>query len=86
MYVSFVSQAGYSLQAPEGWARSVRGANVTFRDKFDGLSVDLTVAPQTFASIEAEASAGSDFTSTVVTLPAGVSAKNIRRGDPSATP
>jgi hypothetical protein len=70
-FVEFVSPAGYSLQAPEGWARSMRGANVTFRDKFDGLSVDVTATSQTLASIKAAAAAGSDFTSTVLTLPAG---------------
>jgi hypothetical protein len=73
-YVRFVA-ASYSLQAPEGWARTVRGANVTFRDKYDGLSVDLTTTPQTLASIEAHASAGSGFTSTAVTLPAGTGTK-----------
>jgi hypothetical protein len=70
-YVEFVSPAGYSLQAPEGWARSVHGANVTFRDKFDGLSVDVTAKAQTLASIKGAAPAGSGFTTTTATLPAG---------------
>jgi hypothetical protein len=70
-FVTFVSPAGYSLQAPEGWARSVRGPSVTFRDKFDGLSVEATAAQETLTSIKAATPAGSNFTSTAVTLPAG---------------
>ena len=70
-YVEFVSPAGYSLQAPEGWARTVRGANVTFRDKFDGLSVEVTTKEQGVAILRAAAPAASDFTSTTTMLPAG---------------
>jgi hypothetical protein len=69
-YVRFFA-ASYTLQVPEGWARTMRGRSVTFRDKFDGLALDLTNTPQTLDSIKARAPAGSDFTSTAVTLPGG---------------
>src|ERR1700681_1445098 len=31
----------YRVEAPEGWARTIRGATVTFSDKFDGESVTV---------------------------------------------
>jgi hypothetical protein len=33
---------GYSLEVPEGWARSEQRTDVLFIDKFDGISVALT--------------------------------------------
>ena len=33
---------GYSLDVPEGWARTINGANVQFIDHFDGVEVTLT--------------------------------------------
>jgi len=33
---------GYSLEIPEGWARTVNGADVHFIDHFDGVEVALT--------------------------------------------
>lgn len=38
------SPGGYTLEAPEGWARTVNGRSVQFVSKFDGLSVTLTPA------------------------------------------
>jgi hypothetical protein len=38
------SQGGYEMEFPEGWARTTRGSNVIFTDKFDGLSVTVTNA------------------------------------------
>jgi hypothetical protein len=38
------STGGYSLDVPEGWARTTSGSSVRFDDKFDGLSVTLTSA------------------------------------------
>jgi hypothetical protein len=35
---------GYTLDVPEGWARSTDSANVRFEDKLDGLSVTITAA------------------------------------------
>jgi hypothetical protein len=41
------SQGGYEVEFPEGWARTTRGSNVIFTDKFDGLSVTITNAAGT---------------------------------------
>jgi hypothetical protein len=49
------SSGGYSISYPEGWARSGNGANVTFQDK--GNTVTIKVAPgrqPTPASVTAE--------------------------------
>jgi hypothetical protein len=35
---------GYSIEVPEGWARSEQGTDVRFVDKFDGISVALSSA------------------------------------------
>ena len=51
-FVVYVSQAGYTVQVPEGWARTEAAGNVAFVDKLDGLSVTLTptqAAPPTAA-------------------------------------
>jgi hypothetical protein len=40
VFVTYKSAAGmYSLKAPEGWARTEKGTDVTFADKFDGEQV-----------------------------------------------
>ncbi|MEO8242742.1 MAG: hypothetical protein ABI832_10540 [bacterium] len=44
VFVTFTSDAGYSLKVPEGWARSGIGTDVTFTDKLDGVSVSLASA------------------------------------------
>jgi len=45
VFVSYVaSPGGYSLDVPEGWARSTNGSDVRFVDKFDGASVTLKPA------------------------------------------
>ena len=41
-YTSSVS--GYSLKVPEGWARSEKGSDVQFVDKFDGIAVVVDAA------------------------------------------
>ena len=42
-FVVYDSKAGgYSLDVPEGWARSESGANVTFIGKLDGVGVTVT--------------------------------------------
>ncbi len=42
-FVKYTSlQGGYELVAPEGWARTTNGMNVTFIDKLDGVSVSIT--------------------------------------------
>ena len=40
VFVPYTSAAGgYSLKVPEGWARSEKGSDVDFIDKFDGVAV-----------------------------------------------
>lgn len=38
---------GYTLQVPEGWARTELDANVRFADKFDSIAVEVTPAAAT---------------------------------------
>ena len=47
------SPGGYSLDVPEGWARTSQGQDVRFVSKLDGLSVSLT--PARFAPTAASA-------------------------------
>ena len=49
------ASGGYQLEVPEGWARAETGANVTFVNKFDGVSVAVT--PATAAPTAASARA-----------------------------
>jgi hypothetical protein len=45
VFITYVaSPGGYSLEVPEGWARSMSGSDVRFVDKFDGVSVTLKPA------------------------------------------
>ncbi|MFN2197075.1 MAG: hypothetical protein ACK2UW_13235 [Anaerolineales bacterium] len=47
VFITYASASGgYGLKVPEGWARSVQGANVRFTRYFDGLSVAVTKASQ----------------------------------------
>ena len=42
VFVPYTSAAGsYSLKVPEGWARSEKGSDVDFIDKFDGVAAIL---------------------------------------------
>jgi hypothetical protein len=53
-FVRYSSTAGgYSLEVPEGWARTENGPNVNFVNKLDGVSV--TVTPATSAPTAASA-------------------------------
>jgi hypothetical protein len=49
------SGSGYSLSAPEGWARTTSGSRVTLTDKYNGISVELTKLAKapTVASVKA---------------------------------
>jgi hypothetical protein len=41
-FVTYTSQQGnYAVEAPEGWARTVKGRDVSFVNKLDGMSVTL---------------------------------------------
>jgi hypothetical protein len=57
VFVSYTSSAGgYSLKVPEGWARSEKGFNVGFIDKFDGVAVmvDAVATAPTVSDIVAK--------------------------------
>jgi hypothetical protein len=46
VFVTYQSTTGgYSLDTPEGWARTESGSNVNFSDKLHSISVDITNAP-----------------------------------------
>jgi hypothetical protein len=46
-FTAYASQnGGYQIKVPEGWARTVNGADVRFVDKFGGVQVTLGSAPQ----------------------------------------
>jgi hypothetical protein len=45
VFVPYTSSAGgYGLKVPEGWARSERGTDASFIDKFDGIAVMVAAA------------------------------------------
>ena len=45
-FISYTNSAGrYQLDVPEGWARTESGSSVSFVNKFDGVRVDVGVAP-----------------------------------------
>jgi hypothetical protein len=47
------SASGYSLKVPKGWARSEKGSDVDFTDKFEGVAVivDAAATPPTMKDI-----------------------------------
>ena len=54
-FVTYKSASGkYSVEAPEGWARSENGADIKFTDKFNGEMVTLskTATPPTVSSVQ----------------------------------
>ncbi|HEX2948136.1 MAG TPA: hypothetical protein VHV83_00965, partial [Armatimonadota bacterium] len=54
-FITYTNTAGkYSNEAPEGWARTEHGQDVTFVSKFDGERVILTksATPPTVASVK----------------------------------
>jgi hypothetical protein len=45
VFISYTASLGnYSVEVPEGWARTINGSEVRFVDKFDGVSVTLKPA------------------------------------------
>jgi hypothetical protein len=54
-FVRYTHPAGYSLEVPEGWARTVQGEGVRFEAKLNRLSVVLrkAVAAPTVAGVQA---------------------------------
>lgn len=45
VFVPYTAPDGYTLQVPEGWARTTVGAATTFTDKFNGLSLETASTP-----------------------------------------
>jgi hypothetical protein len=74
-FVEYDSPAGYALEVPEGWARSVRGSIVVFSDKLDGVSITISPKSDTLSSIKAAARAAAEFKTKEVTLAAGHAVK-----------
>lgn len=55
VFVLYKNTTGkYAVEAPEGWARTEHGADVSFVDKFDGESVKLSksTTPPTVAGVQ----------------------------------
>lgn len=51
VFVIYTSSAGgYKLQAPEGWARTENGTDVTFVSHFDGVKVGISSVSYTLSS------------------------------------
>ena len=59
------SSAGYKLDVPEGWARQQTGSAVTFTDKFNTITVEVTAA----ATAPSVATARSTMASLASSLP-----------------
>lgn len=81
-YIPYVnSVGGYTFSHPEGWAQTVRGASVTFTDKYNGVAASLmpvTAQPTTASAqsidipmLRASEPAFALTSVTPVTLPAG---------------
>ena len=78
VFVAYASRAGgYSLKVPEGWARTEKGSDVGFIDKFDGVAVivdTVATAPTTKDVIEKLQKAEREFklvNTKQIRLPAG---------------
>lgn len=54
-FVRYANPAGYSLEVPEGWARTVRGGTIRFEAKFNSVTILLQKAPAapSVASVQA---------------------------------
>lgn len=54
-FVRYANPAGYSLEVPEGWARTVQGESARFEAKFNGVAIVLQKAPAapSVASVQA---------------------------------
>jgi hypothetical protein len=78
VFVAYASRAGgYSLKVPEGWARTEKGSDVGFIDKFDGIAVivdTVCTAPTTKDVIDKLQKAEREFkvvSTKQIRLPAG---------------
>jgi len=80
-FVRFSSTSGYSIEIPEGWARTGNGASVTFISNLDGVRVDVVASPSApmaagtgtteARQIQAQGRAVSITSTSDVTLPSG---------------
>jgi hypothetical protein len=62
VFVTFSSPSGgYSLQVPEGWARTDNGADVRFVNKLDGVQVAITSASAAPTAASARAAQATDL-------------------------
>jgi hypothetical protein len=93
VFVAYASSAGgYSLKVPEGWARSEKGADVNFIDKFDGIAVSIAapaVAPtanELIARIEKSGNGVRVVSSKEIRLPAGQALLVKYESDSEANP
>lgn len=59
------ASGGYSISAPEGWARQESGPNVAFSDKLHRISVDLGCADAAPTAESAQVEAGGQLTQTI---------------------
>jgi len=66
VFVSYRSDTGgYSLDVPEGWARTQSGPNVSFVDKLDSIAVEITAGAEAPTVDSVEANEVSQLTSEV---------------------
>ena len=93
VFVSYVSAAGgYNLKVPEGWARSEKGSDVDFVDKFDGVAVSVAAAAaaptvkDVVAGLEKPGKAVRVVSSKEIRLPAGQALLVKYESDSEANP
>jgi hypothetical protein len=93
VFVSYTSSSGgYSLKVPEGWARSEKGADVNFIDKFDGVAVAVETAPaaptakEVTARLEQPQKATKVISAKEIRLPAGQAILVKYESDSEANP
>ena len=72
-FVTYRAPSGYSVDAPEGWARSQRGSIVSFVNHFDGMAIAVTSRDDrgAIAAVQASALAGRGYKIEPVRLPGG---------------
>jgi hypothetical protein len=93
VFVSYTSSSGgYSLKVPEGWARSEKGADVNFIDKFDGIAVAVETAAaaptakEVTARLEQPQKATKVISTKEIRLPAGQAILVKYESDSEANP
>ena len=64
VFVTYTSPAGFSLDVPEGWARTERSDGVRFTDKYNIIDVAVTAAAATPTVASASTHEGADLAKT----------------------